>query len=91
MRIMVNLGCVHGKSLQLCLTLCDPVDCRPPGSLSMGFSKQGYWSGLPSSAAGDLPDPGIEPTSLMSPALAGRFLTTNAAIAAKSLQSCPSL
>ena len=42
----------------------------------MGFSRQEYWSGLPCPPAGDLPDPGIEPTSLMSPALAGRFFIT---------------
>ena len=41
--------------------------------LSTGFSRQEYWSGLPCSPPGDLPDPGIEPTSLMS-ALAGEFL-----------------
>ena len=41
--------------------------------LSMGFSRQEYWSGLPSASPGDLPDPGIEPTSLMSSALAGSF------------------
>ena len=35
------------KSLQLCLTLCDPIDGSPPGSLSMGFSRQEYWRGLP--------------------------------------------
>ena len=35
------------KSLQSCPTLCDPVDCSPLGSLSMGFSRQEYWSGLP--------------------------------------------
>ena len=56
--------------------LCDLVDWSPPGSsLSMGFSRQEYWSGLPCSPPGDLADPGIEPTSLMSPALAGRFFT----------------
>ena len=44
----------------------------------MGFSRQEYWSGLPFPPPGDLPDPGIEPTSLMSPALAGRFFTTSA-------------
>ena len=43
----------------------------------MGFSKQEYWSELPFSPPVDLPDPGIEPASLMSPALAGRFFTTN--------------
>ena len=41
--------------------------------LSMGFPRQEYWSGLPCSPPGDLPDPGIEPVS---PALAGRFFTT---------------
>ena len=41
----------------------------------MGFSRQEYWSGLPSPPLGDLPDPGIEPMSLASPALAGEFFT----------------
>ena len=45
---------------------------------SMGFSRQEYWSGLLFPSPGNLPDSGIEPTSLMSPALAGRFLTTGA-------------
>ena len=44
--------------------------------LSMGFSRQEYWSGLPCSLPGDLPDPKTEPTSLMSPVLAGEFFTT---------------
>jgi len=35
------------KSLQLCPTLCDPIDGSPPGSPSLGFSRQEYWSGLP--------------------------------------------
>ena len=43
----------------------------------MGFSRQEYWSGLPCSSPGDLPHPGIEPTSLLSPALEGRFFTTS--------------
>ena len=43
--------------------------------LSMGFSSQEYWSGLPLPTPGDLPDPGIEPASLAPPALAGGFLT----------------
>ena len=41
----------------------------------MEFSRQEYWSGLPFSTPGDLPDPGIEPLSFMSPALAGGFFT----------------
>ena len=40
------------------------------------FSRQEYWNGLPCSPPGDLPDPGIEPASLMSLALAGEFFTT---------------
>ena len=43
--------------------------------LSMGFSRQGYWSGLPRLPPRDLPDPGIEPMTLMSPALVGEFFT----------------
>ena len=48
---------------QSCLTLCDPVDYSPPGSLSMGFSRQEYWSGLPFLSPGALPNPGIQPRS----------------------------
>ena len=44
--------------------------------LSMGFSRQEYWSWLPRPSPGDLPDPGIEPMSLMSPAMAGGFFNT---------------
>ena len=46
--------------------------------LSMGFSRQEYLSGLPCSPPGDLPDSGIKPVSLLSPALAGGFFTTSA-------------
>ena len=46
--------------------------------LSMGFSRQEYWSGLPCPFPGDLPDPQIEPASLMSPALVGSFFTPSA-------------
>ena len=52
------------------------VVCQAP--LSTGFSRQGYWSGLPCPPPGDLPDPGVKPESLLSPALAGRFFTTSA-------------
>ena len=44
----------------------------------MGFSRQEYWSGLPYPPPGDLPNPGIETASLMSPVLAGGFFTTSA-------------
>ena len=48
---------------QSCSTLCDPVDCGPPGSSVRGLSQAEYWSRLPLPSPGDLPDPGIEPTS----------------------------
>ena len=44
----------------------------------MGFSRQEYWSGLQLSTPKYLPDPGVDPTSLVSPALAGGFFTTSA-------------
>ena len=47
-------------------------------SLSMEFSWQEYWSGLPCPPLGDLHDPGIEPSSFLSPALAGGLFTTSA-------------
>ena len=37
----------YAKSLQLCPTLCDPINGKPPGSPSLGFSRQEHWSGLP--------------------------------------------
>ena len=49
-------SCIQAyKSLQSCPTFCDAIDCSPPGSLSMKFSRQEYWSGLPCSPPGDLP------------------------------------
>ena len=53
----------------------------------MGFSKQEYWSGLPCPPPGDLPDPGIEPMSLMSSAVAGGFFTTSALWEAQNLSN----
>ena len=52
-----------GLVAKSCLTLVTPwtVACQAP--LSMGFSRQEYWSGLPFPSPGDLPDPGIEPAS----------------------------
>ena len=56
--------------------LCNPMDCNLPGS-SAGFSRPEYWSRLPFSSPGYLPKPGMEPKSLISPALAGGFFTTS--------------
>ena len=62
-------------------------------SLSMRFSRQEYWSGLSCPSPGDLPDPGIKPTSLISPALADKLFTTSAtSVQFSSLtQLCPTL
>ena len=49
--------------LQLCLTLCILWIVALQAPLSMGFSRQQYWSGLPCLPPGDIPDPGIEPAS----------------------------
>ena len=60
--------CMHAKSLQLRLTLCDSTDYSPgdQAPLSMGFSRQENWSEFLCPPPGDLSDPGIEPKSLRS-------------------------
>ena len=68
--------CVHAKSLQSCPSLWTVARQVP---LSIGFSMQEYWSGLPYPPPGDLPNLAIEPVSLKSPALADRFLTASTA------------
>ena len=57
--------------VQSCLTLCDPMDCSLAcqAPLSIGFSRQENWSGLPYSSPGDLPDPRIKPVSPVFPPL----------------------
>ena len=62
-RMLKNRKKVKVKVTQSCPTLCDPMDCSLPGSPSIGFSRQEYWSGLPFPSPEDLPDPGIEPGS----------------------------
>ena len=64
----------HFSRVQFFETLWTVV-CQAP--LSMGFCRQEYWSGLPVPLPRDLPNPGIESTSLMSPASPGGFLTTS--------------
>ena len=68
---MCMLSCF--SCVQLFATLWT-IACQAP--LSMGFSRQEYWSGLPRLPRGDLPEPEIKCTSLPSPALAGGFFTT---------------
>ena len=74
--VINGCACVHAKSLQLCPTLCNPVNCSLPGSSVYGFSRQEYWSGLPCPPPGDLPNPGIKPAALTFPELVGKFFTT---------------
>ena len=61
----------HFSRVQLFMTLQSVARQVP---LSLGFSRQEYWSGLPFPSPGDPPDPGLEPTSPMSPALTGGSL-----------------
>ena len=56
--------------------LCDPMDVAHQALLSMEFSRQENWGGLPFPSPGDLPDPGIKPMSPVSPALEGGFFIT---------------
>ena len=73
------LQCMKVKSesedAQSCPTLSNPMDCSLPGSSVHGILQARQWSELPCCPLGDLPDPGIEPMSFLSPELAGRFFT----------------
>ena len=69
---------MHAKSLQSCLTPCDPMECSLPGSSVHGIFQARNWSGLPCPSPGDLPDPWMESTSLKSPTMADGFFTTSA-------------
>ena len=79
------------------LQSCPSVWSHGQTPLSMGFSRQEYWSGLPCPPPGDLPDPGIELASLASPVLTGGFFTTSTTWEAPPYgcvlvaQSCPTL
>ena len=68
---------MHAKSLQLCLTLCAPMDHRLPGSSVHGTFQARILKCVAMPLLGDLPNPVIKPVSLMSLALTGRFLTTS--------------
>ena len=65
-----------GLVTKSCPTLETTRNCSPQAPLSRGFSRQEHWSGLSCPPLRDLPNPGTEPVSLMSPALAGGFFTT---------------
>ena len=66
-------ACLHAQS---CPALYNPVDCSPSGSSVSEIFQGKSWSELPFPPTGDLPDPGIELASPVSPALAGGFFTT---------------
>ena len=68
----------HTRALSRVQLFATPGTVTHQASLSMGFSRQEYWSGLPFPPPEDLPDPGIKLTSLVSPGLAGGFFTTGA-------------
>ena len=71
----------HFSCVQLFVTLWT-IACQDP--LSMGFSRQEYWSGWPCPPPGDLPELRTEPEALTSPALASRFFTTSGTLEALS-------
>ena len=71
-RFLNKVSSASAQSLQSRRT-ATPWTVARQASLSMGFSRQEYWSGLPFPSPGDLPDPGIKLRSLASPASAGRF------------------
>ena len=68
---------VKVKSLSRVQHFVTPWTVAHQAPPSMGFSRQEYWNGLPFPSPGHLPDPGIKPTSLTSPALAGGFFITS--------------
>ena len=77
--ILFEAAAAAAKSLQSCPTLCDPIDSSPPGSTSLGFSRQEHWSGLP------FPSPMHESEVKV------KSLSKFEAAAAKLLQSCLTL
>ena len=71
-KCVILLCCCCCSVVQLCLTLASPRTVAHQALLSMGFPREGYWSGLPFPSPGDVSHPGIAPSS---PALAGGFFT----------------
>ena len=67
----------YARSIQSCLTLCDPVHCSPPGSSVHEILQARTLEWVAMLPPEDLPNQGIEPASLMSPALGSGFFTTS--------------
>ena len=59
--VLTHFSCVR--------LFCNLMDCNPPDSSFMGFSRQEYWSGLPCPPSGDLPEPEVKPESPVAPEL----------------------
>ena len=74
--IRTKLSCAHARLLSRVWLSVTPGTAPHQAPRSTVFSRQESWSGLPFPTPGDLPDPGIEPKSPVSPALAGIFFTT---------------
>ena len=62
-RLASDILSVTSVAVQSCLTLCNPLDCSPPGSAAHGIFQARILEWVPFPSPGDLPDPGIEPTS----------------------------
>ena len=88
--LLHQIGILCAKFVQSCLTLCDSVDYNPPGSSVHGIPQARILEWVAMLYSRDLPDPGIKPTSLMSPALAGGFFTTSTTWEAQRIQQCNS-
>ena len=84
---MMVILCMRAKPLSQAWLFATPwtVACQAP--LSMAFSRQEYWSGLLCPPLGDLPNPGIRPAYLMSPAPASEFFISSATWEAKNFVS----
>ena len=78
--VIINVRIIHYINVYMCSVASDsvtswPIACQAP--LSIEFPRQEYWHRLPLPTPRDLPDPGIKPAALVSPALAGRFFITS--------------
>ena len=79
---------MHAKPLKSCLTLCDPMAIVRQAPLSMGFSRQESWSGLPCPPPEDLPDPGMGRTPHHVSCIAGGVFTSSAIREARESHHC---
>ena len=77
-RQLIYIVCMHAKLLQTCLTLCDPMDCRPPGSSVHGILQGRILEGVAMPSSKGSSQPGVKPASLTSTALTGGFFTSSA-------------